>query len=115
MCTATQALNASNMNWNMHVANQNGSTEAALDLNDPATLEYIYYNAGQYVHATRDWTLPSQLNQLTSEQYAAVGQATANLADITDDASSQSDAIKTQYYAQNTVCMRSSLVLLFWC
>ena len=102
-----QALNASNLHWNMHST----STDPAFDLSNAANLEYTYYNAAQYVHASRDWTLPSQLNELNSEHYAAVGQATANLNDAIDDAATPADVVKAQYYAQNTV---RALALIKW-
>lgn len=94
-----QALNASNFHWNMH----SSSTDAALNLNDPHTLEYAFWNAGQYVHASRDWLLPNQLNELPQAAYIAMGVAAANLNEATDDATTEADIAKTQYYAQNTV------------
>lgn len=94
-----QAVNASSTYANRH----SNATGPQLDLNNAATLEYTIYNAGQFVHASKDWLLPTQLNQLDSTLYAAAGLALANLADATDEAATPQDAAKAQYYAESTV------------
>lgn len=93
------AVNASSTYANRH----SNATGPQLDLNNAATLEYTIYNAGQFVHASKDWLLPTQLNQLDSTLYAAAGLALANLADATDEAATPQDAAKAQYYAESTV------------
>ncbi|KAK9786076.1 hypothetical protein WJX73_000605 [Symbiochloris irregularis] len=97
------ALNASNFHWDLK---ENG-TEAALNLQDPYQLQFIILNAGQYVHASKDWTLPSMLNQLPTELYAAVGQAVANLNMAVDDVSSVEEINRVSYFGQNRL---SSLI-----
>ena len=95
-----QALNASSAIWNAHLLN---STEPALDLNDPTIVESIIQDAAGHVYATKDYLLPSQLNQLSSMQYTAAAAAAANLDILTESANDMTTLAKTSYYAQETV------------
>ena len=69
-----QALNASSIIWNAHLLN---GTEPALDLNDPTIVAAIIEDAAGHVYATKDYLLPTQLNQLSSMQYTAAATAAA--------------------------------------
>lgn len=97
---AVQALNASSIIWNAHLLN---GSEPALDLNDATVVEGIFTDAAAHVDNTKDYLLPSQMNQLSSDQYMAAATSAANLNQLVDSASNQTSFAKTAYYTQDSV------------
>lgn len=102
---AAQALNASSIIWNAHLLN---GTEPALDLNDANIVAGIMEDAAGHVYATKDYLLPTQLNQLSSMQYTAAATAAANLNQLTENFNDATTLAKTSYYTQDQVSTMSS-------
>lgn len=95
-----KALNASSIIWNAHLLN---GTEPALDLNDANIVAGIMEDAAGHVYATKDYLLPTQLNQLSSMQYTAAATAAANLNQLTENFNDATTLAKTSYYTQDQI------------
>ena len=94
-----QALAAANARGN----SQTSSPSPALDLNDPGTVQGIFSDAAGHVYNTRDPHFPMFLNAQSDPTTLAVANATANLANQIDGATSLSQIGQIQNSAQGTV------------
>lgn len=99
MLNLAQALSAAN---NRGYAVEQPPT-AALDLNDAGTLASIFRDAAAHVDNTRDYTFPEHLARQSDPTVDVVANATSNLADLIDGASSLSDLAQIENAAQSTV------------